>query len=60
MDAFSLISGQQRSKRSPDNFTPIDHRDPLPVETLPVIQDGVVDIQVLQDLHNGQWCARED
>lgn len=57
---LSTIVCQQSSQRSSNNLTSVDDRDPSTPKSLSVIQDGVVDVEVLEDLDHGQRSAWQD
>ena len=57
---LSTIVCQQSSQGSSNNLTPVDDRNPSSPKSLSVIQDGVVDVQVLEDLDHGQRSAWQD
>lgn len=54
------IIRQQRRQRPPHNLRPIHHANRMPEQPIPIRQDRVVDIQVLEDLDVRQRRARQD
>lgn len=56
----SAVVGQQGSQRSSDHLRPVDDCNGAAVEAVAVGQNGVVDLEVLKDLDNGEGRARED
>lgn len=57
---FSAIVCQQSSQRSSNNLTSVDNRNSSAPKSLSVVQDGVVDVEVLEDLDHGQRSAWQD
>lgn len=54
------IIRQQGRQRPPHDLRPIHHADRMPKQAIPIRQDRIVDIQVLEDLDIGQRRARQD
>jgi len=54
------IIGQQRSKWAADNLRPVNNADSVAEQTVTRRQDGVVDIEVLEDLDDGQRGTGQD
>lgn len=56
VDKRSIIC-QQRGEGPPHHLTPIDDTDRMPKQPIPIRQDGIVDMQILENLDHGQWRA---
>lgn len=54
------IIGQQRSKWAADNLRPVNNADSVTEQTVARRQDGVVDIEVFEDLDDGQRGTGQD
>lgn len=59
VDAGAVV-GQQRGERPAHHLGAIDHTYRASEQAVPVRQDRVVDVQVLQDLDHGQRRARQN
>lgn len=57
---LGAVVGQQGSQGSADNLGAVDDGDPAAVQPLAILENGVVDLQVLEDLDNGQRGAGQD
>lgn len=55
VDAIDLcaVIGEQGRQRSADNLAAIDHGDAFSKQTLAVVEKGIIDLEVLEDLDNG-------
>jgi len=56
----SSVVGQQRSKRTSHDLGSVHNANGVTEQSVSVGQDGVVDVQVLEDLNVGQRCAGQD
>lgn len=56
----SAIVGKQGSKRPSNDLRPVHHANGVAEETVSVRQNGVVDVEVLEDLDVGQRGAGQD
>lgn len=56
----SAIISQQSSKRTTHDLRAVHDTDRVSEETVSVRKDGVVDVEVLEDLDVGQRCAGQD
>lgn len=54
------VVGQQRRQRPADHLAPIDDADRAPEQPVPVGQDRVVDVEVLEDLDHREGRAGQD
>lgn len=54
------IIGQQGSQRAPNHLAAVDDGDGVAVQAVAVGQDGVVHVQVLEDLDAGERRAWHD
>lgn len=54
----SSIIRQQRRQRPPHNLRPIHHANRMSKQPVPIRQNRVVDVEVLEDLDDGQRRAR--
>lgn len=54
---LGAIVGEQRGQRPTDDFAAIDDGDTATKEAFAVVEEGVVDLQVLEDLDDGQRRA---
>lgn len=54
------VVGQESSERPAHNLGSVDDCDGVPVQTVPIRQDGLVDLQVLEDLYEREGRAREN
>lgn len=54
------VVGQQRRKRPSHDLRPVDDRNGVSVQAIAVGQDGVVDLEVLEDLDDGERGAGQD
>jgi hypothetical protein len=57
---FSAVVCQQSSQGSSNNLTPVDNSNSPSPKSLSVVQDGVVNVQVLEDFDHGQRSAWQD
>jgi hypothetical protein len=57
---FSAIVCQQSSQGSSDNLASIDDCNSSSPESLSIVQDGIVDIEVFEDLDHGQRSAGQN
>ena len=51
---------QQCSQGSTHNLASVDDSDSSAPQSLSIVQDGVVDVEVFENLDHGERCARED
>lgn len=56
----STVIGQQRGQRATNNLRAVHHTDSVTEQPITVGKDGVVDVEVLEDLDVGQRGARQD
>lgn len=54
------VVGEQGGQRAAIDFAAVDHGDGLAEKAVAVGEDGVVDLQVLQGLNDGEGSAGED
>ena len=59
VDTGSIVC-QQRRQRPTDNLRPVHYTDSVSEKTVAIGQNRIVDFEVLQDLDNGERCAREN
>lgn len=57
---LSTIVCQQSSQGSSDDLTSVNDGNPSSPKSLSIIQDGVVDVQVFEDLDHSQRSAWQD
>lgn len=56
----STVISQQSSKRATHNFRTVDNTNRVTEQSISVGQDGVVDVQVLEDLNVGKGSAGQN
>lgn len=54
---FCTIVGEQSGEWTAYDLAPVDHSNALAEQPFAVVEEVVVDLQVLQDLHNSEWGA---
>lgn len=56
----SAVIGQQCGQRAANNLRAVHNTDSVAMQAVAIGQDGVVDVEVLEDLDVGQWGAGQD
>ena len=57
---FGAVVCQKRSERPAHDFRAVDDCDSAPVQPASILEDRVVDLQMFQNLDNGEWGAGQD
>lgn len=57
---FGTIIGEESCKWPTDDFRAVDNGDGFAKQTVSIREDGVIDLEIFQNLDYGEWGAREN